>query len=70
MIIKYINTVFSGIEGAREMFPIGKPVEVISGQICTATEYRFSKKYFQVDKNQPPPVEVWGCITGTVKDTP
>jgi hypothetical protein len=70
MIIEFINTVFSGIESAQEMFPIGVPVEVISGQVCTATEYRPSKRHHPVSKNHSPPVEVWGHITGTIKDTP
>jgi len=50
--LRRINTTWS-LEAARSGFPIGRPVEVISGEICTAVEYR---------EVAPERVEVWGSI--------
>ena len=53
-----INTTWGGLEAAQDAFPLGEPVEVISGEVCTATEYREVQKGFPTRKC----VEVWGTV--------
>jgi hypothetical protein len=60
--VKYeiINTTWAGIEAARAAFPLEVPVETISGEVCTATEYREVMGMFGKTL-----VQVWGTVNST-----
>jgi hypothetical protein len=54
--LELINTTWN-LTAAEDGFPLGKPVEVISGETCIAMEYRTTRKSTETV------VEVWGTVT-------